>query len=126
MDSAAKPPRGEILVCRRFINRNDPANLQRMFRSPLGLALHRFRIAFAGAGIIRPGEYLELRLDDLQAASSPRVLLHLAVERHQLAGFELVFEIGSMEPDALERRASLPKCHFEDGHALGAEEHGGP
>ena len=46
-------------------------------------------------------QHLKLRLDDLQL-SAARVLLDLAVERDQLAGLELILQVGAVEPEAFQ------------------------
>ena len=81
--------------------------------------------AVSACGHRRFGKHFKLRLDDLQAsASASGALFNLPVQRDQHSRLEPVFEIGTVEPDALQRAASLAEGDFEDGHAPRAKEHG--
>ena len=48
----------------------------------------------------------------------------LAVDGDHLAELELVFEVGAVEPDALDGAETLAESHFEHGARAGAEEDG--
>lgn len=48
----------------------------------------------------------------------------LAIEGEHLAGMELAFEPGAVEPEALHGGDALTDGHFKEGHAAGAEEGG--
>src|SRR5690242_7279842 len=61
-----------------------------------------------------------LRLADLQTASFPS-FFYLAVKSEELAGLEPVAQVLAMKPDALERRPSLSRNHFKNGHRARAE-----
>ena len=62
-----------------------------------------------------------MRLHQLQLAAV-MVLLHFAVESHQLTGFETVAQIGGVKPCALQPDSALAGSHLKNRHAAGAEQ----
>ncbi len=108
-DDAAKPACGHASLPGRFVDGHDAPHFQRCCR---------LVISAVSGGI---AQHFKLRLDNLQL-SAARVLLHLAIERDQLAGLELILQIGGIEPEAFQARSSLAHGELEDGHAAGAKQ----
>ena len=79
-------------------------------------------IFFVGAA--GSGEQLELRLDHFEAAGGGARGFELAVEGDHGPEGEAIFEVGSVEPHALDGGGSLADGHLEEWHAGGAEERG--
>ncbi len=63
-------------------------------------------------------------LDHLEAAGGGAGGFELAVKGDHLADFEAAFEVGAVEPHALERGEALADGHLEEGAGAGAEEGG--
>ena len=115
-DGAPKPARRKASLPRRFINRNDAADLQRLAR------------LFFGRAILAPvalAQHLDLRLHNLQFAGA-RIFLHLAVERDHLARLKFALKICGVEPEATQARSSLPDRELKNGHAACPEQPGVP
>ncbi len=70
------------------------------------------------------GEKFELRLDHFEAAGGGAGGVDLAEESDGGAEGEAVFEVGAVEPHALDGGGALADGHLEEGHAGGAEEGG--
>ena len=104
-DDFALPARGQAAAAQRLVDRSDAAHFEK-----------------TGFGVVAGvGQQLELGLNHFEIAGGTRGL-DLAVEGHGLSGVEFAVEVGSVEPDALEREASLADGEFEDGHAAGAQQ----
>src|SRR5690242_3467386 len=86
-NGAAKPAWGEPPG--RFVDRNDPANLERFCSLLLSAVV---------TGIGRIPEHFELRLNDLQLTAA-LVFFDLAIQRDHLAGHELILQIGGIEKE---------------------------
>lgn len=69
-------------------------------------------------------EELELRLDHFEAAGRGAGGFELAEEGDGGAEGEAVFEVGAVEPHALDGGGALADGHLEERHAGGAEESG--
>ncbi len=118
VDDAAEPARGQpsLPALRRWARcARLPASAtcaRASPSSPASSASASCRISNCGCSICRPPR--------------PRVLvLDLAVERHQLPGWKLSFEVAAAEPQAFQGVAALARGHLQDGHAPGAKQAGG-
>src|SRR5580698_1612495 len=115
VDHTTEPSRGQPPLSDGFIDRHNPADLQRGSDFLLG-RIPRFLIAgFAN--------YFELRLHDLQFAAA-NIGFHLSVEGDYLTGFEFIAKISSVEPDTLQPCPPLSGRHLKNGHAACAEQAG--
>ncbi len=110
VDDAPKPARSEATLPSRFIDRDNPADLQRggcLLFSCFGLV----------GGVAKN---FKLGLHQLQFSTA--LLFDLAIKRDELSGLEAVSKIGAVEPDTLQPASTLPGGHLEDRHAAGAEQ----
>ena len=117
MNDATKPARGELGVGRRFIDRHNAPDFKRLnvFSSS------QIKLAFAAACVIQK---FKLRLSDLQSAAFPS-FFHLAIERNELAGFETITQVFTVEPDAFQGGSSLSGNQLKDWHAVAGAKDGG-
>jgi len=115
-DNAPEPARRKLALAGRFVDRNNPSDLERGGCPFFGLFFRR-----PGAALfVDVTEKLELRLHDLQFALA--IFFNLAVERHHLSGLEAALKIGGIEPDTLQASAALADRELEDGHAARAKQ----
>src|SRR5450631_4811127 len=111
-DNAPEPAGRELALAGRFVDGNNPSNLERSRCLLFGLV---------GASLfVDVAENLELRLHDLQVPVA--ILFDLAVERHHLSGLEAVLQIRGVEPQAFQLCAPLPDRQLEDWHAACAKQ----
>ena len=123
-DDSAEPAGGELgtpgsFAAERLVDGDDATHFE---HGELGVL----------AGCACVGEDLEGRLDHFEAGRTgdgaegvaAAGAFELAVESDGLAGAEFVFEVGSVEPHALDRLEALTDGHLEDGRAPGLEENG--
>src|SRR5580698_6394540 len=115
MDRTTEPSRSQAALSNGFVNRDNPANLQRLGQLLFG--------GIRGAVLRRFFQDLELWLDDLQFTAA-KVGFYLSIQSHHLSGLELVPKIRGVEPDALQSRPPLTGRHLENGHAAGAKQTG--
>ena len=99
MNDATEPARCELSIRRRLIDRHNAADLKRL---NVPGAFQR-QLAFTAACLI---QQFKLWLRDLQAAAFP-AFFHLAVQGDELARFEAVTQVFTVEPDAFQRGAPL-------------------
>src|SRR5580658_2348949 len=95
-DNPPKPARRELALAGRFIDRDNPPDLERRCRLFLSLVSPTFFINVA--------KNLKLRLHDLQVAIA--IFFDLAVERDHLSRLEAVLKISGIEPQALQLSTS--------------------
>ena len=108
-DDSPKPARGHAALPGRLVDGHDASDFERRCRLVV-------RVFCAGIA-----QHLKLRLNDLQFATL-RILLHLPIERDQLAGLEFVLQISGIEPEAAQPGSSLPHGQLKDRHAAGAKQ----
>src|SRR5215469_1364674 len=101
VDYLAEPARGELLICRRLIDRHNSANFDGA--SSQGFSLLRRNLAIRS----RVQQQLELWLDHFKPSTPKLALLNFSVERDRLSRLESVFEISSAKPQAMQSGATL-------------------
>ena len=114
VNDAPEPSRRQLPFSGRLINGNNAPRLQRL---PLSLLFICRR-----AAPDRVIQNFKLRLHDLQPVNSSRRRLHLSVQRHNLSRPKLIFQIGRVEPDALQCVASLAHRQLKQRHASRAKQ----
>jgi hypothetical protein len=115
VNDAPEPARGELCIRRRFIDRDNAPDFKRLdiFRG------FQIKLAFSAAV-----QQLKLRLGDLESAAFPS-FFSLALERDELAGFEAITQIFTVEPYAFQGGASLASNQLKNRHAVARAKHGG-